>query len=84
MERKIIYPDDISRRGRVNGKIAVFIAGYGYSLFILLDTDTIRLFLLNRPSTDCTISQQETFDCFVYFISNIHGTYLKIGIMRLL
>ena len=68
----------------MNGKIAVFIAGYGYSLFILLDTDTIRLFLLNRPFTDCTISQQETFDCFVYFISNIHGTDVKVVIMSLI
>ena len=65
----------------MNGKIAVFIAGYGYSLFILLDTDTIPLFPLNRP---CTISQQETFNRFVYFISNIHGTDVKIGIMSLL
>ena len=51
--------DDIYRRyiRHVNDKIAVFIVRYSYSLLIFLDTDTIRLFPLNRL---CTISQQET------------------------
>ena len=48
--------DDIYRRyiRHVNDKIAVFIVRYGYNLFILLDTDTIRLFKVTTYEVSST------------------------------